>query len=52
MDEKFENSDFSDESDQEEHAQRQINEQVDGLAEYQQNIALSRIKYKNFIKTL
>ena len=37
-------------SDQEqEDAQRQINERVDGLAEYQQNIPLARIKYNNYI---
>ena len=50
LDEKFDNGEFSDGSDQEqEHAQRQINEQVDGLTEYQHNIPLSRIKYNDFI---
>ena len=53
LDEKFENGDFSDESNQEqEHVQRQINEQVDGLAEYQHNISLSNIRYNDFIKIL
>ena len=53
LDEKFENDEYSDESEQEpEHVQRQINERVDGLAEYQRNIPLSCTKYNDFIKTL
>ena len=53
FDENFENDEFSDESEQEpEHVQRQVNELVDGLAEYQRNIPLSCIKYIDFIKTL
>ena len=42
LDEKFENDEFSDRSEQEqeeEHAEREISEKVDGLAEYQQNLS-------------
>ena len=53
LNEEFENEEFTDGSDQElEHAQRQISERVDGLAEYQQNLPLSRTKYNDFIKAL
>ena len=54
LEEKFDEDDeFSDGSDLEtEEATRQINEQVDGIAEYQQNMALSLINYKDFMKTL
>ena len=55
LDEKFENDEFSDGSEQEQEqddAERQISERVDGLAEYQQNLPLSRIKYNNFVKAL
>ena len=54
LEEKFdENDEFSDGSDLEtEEATRQVSEQVDGLAEYQQNMALSLINYKDFMKTL
>ena len=53
LDDKFENDQFSDGSDQEqEHAQRHINERVDGLAEYQSNLALTRIRYSIFMKAL
>ena len=55
LDEKFENDELSYGSDQEqqqEHTQRQISERVDGLAEYQQNLPLSQIKYNDYIKAL
>ena len=53
LDDKFYNDQFSDGSDQEqEHAQRQINERVDGLAEYQSNLPLSRIRYNLFMNSL
>ena len=55
LEEKFDNGEFSDGSNQDseqEHAQRQISEKVDGLAEYQQNLPLSRTKYNDFIKAL
>ena len=54
LEEKFdEDGEFSDGFDQEtEEATRQVSEQVDGLAEYQQNMALSLINYKDFLKTL
>ena len=55
LDEKFENDEFSDGSEleqEQELAEREISERVDGLAEYQQNLPLSRIKYNDFIKAL
>ena len=53
LEDKFENDEFSDGSDQErDHAQRQISERVDGLAEYEQNLPLSRIRYNDYIKAL
>ena len=53
LDDKFENDQFSDGSDQEqEHAQRHINERVDGFAEYQSNIPLSIIRYNIYMKAL
>ena len=49
MDEKFENDRISDCSDDEQgHATRQIKEKLDGLAEYQVNLPLSRIRYNYF----
>ena len=53
LDDKFENDQFSDGSDQEqEFAQRQISERVDGLAEYQSNLLLTQIRYNVFMKAL
>ena len=48
-----EDDEYSDGPDQESvESKRQISEQVDGMAEYQQNMALSSISYKHFMKTL
>ena len=54
LEEKFdENEEFSDGADQEaEEETRQISEQVDGMVEYQQSIALSFVNYKDYMRIL
>ena len=53
LEDKLENDHLSDGSDYEkDHAQKQINEKVDGLAQYEQNLPLSRIKYNDYMEAL